>query len=283
MLAGVVALGVTVGWAGATSEVAVQKRDSNQARDAVIEEALALSGFGATVDQISAMLTSHAVEMAVSDSEPILDQSLAESVNGEVLYRSALNHVRSRYDSQCFLGVIEWLQSPLGQKMSSFRVQANGEQMSEELAAFAFRLQAEPPSEERRRLIRRLDEVTHSTAMNLELSKRLQLGTLQFVNRFAPAEERLSESDISKLVSYIEEQERPLARGMVRTSFLYTYRSASDEEMARYIEHLRTRESRCFRRILFDSLLKTTEEAQKVLYAKLESVLAAQARVGLGA
>lgn len=161
--------------------------------------------------------------------------------------------------------VLRWLRSPLGQRFTRMEEDASTSEAYADMVAYGRGLKDDPP--ENRRLVR-IDELLG--AMNgTEAAVSMALSTqMAVVTAMVAATPGNGPEDLSSAIMGIE-QARPeitrMMQGEVLVASLFTYRGASDEELARYAAFARTGPGQRYHEVTFRSLERAMVQASQRL------------------
>ncbi|MFQ5794400.1 MAG: HEAT repeat domain-containing protein [Candidatus Bipolaricaulia bacterium] len=209
----------------------------------LIEEILELSGMKKQIERIPARvdaeLAQRQTEMNREDYEKIR-KIMVESYRYDAVYRAVVDKFTDNFDQIRLLTVLNQLHSPVFQKIFQLETQASTLEAIQEMEKFAAQLQSNPPTQERLALVQRLDEATGTTELSFEMSLAIFRGMVKAFDPILPPEERKELEELEQLVNDMvndmRSQLQPLLKNNTWVSFLYTYRSASDEELTQYID-----------------------------------------------
>ncbi|MCH6554667.1 MAG: hypothetical protein IH793_10985, partial [Acidobacteria bacterium] len=149
-------------------------------RAQLIERVLYLSGLAQQIEQMPVQATAQLDERDEEDTEGVspearerLRQIVAEAFGREVMYQSAVGTFTKWFDQDRFQRILEWLESPLTQKITQVEVEAPDQEMMEE---FMFELRQQRPDPVRVELVKRLDAATGATDLSLEVMHAVMTG-----------------------------------------------------------------------------------------------------------
>lgn len=233
-------------------------------QNTLIAEVLELSGAKKQVEQIpdivNAQLTQRQMEVKPEVYEKV-SRIMAESYKANTLYQDVVNYFKNNFDQNRLLVILEWLQSPLSQKMSRLEIQASTAEAMQEMRNFAAQLQYTPPRQERLALVQRFDEVVGATEMSIEMSLASFRGLAKAIDPTLPPEKRLQEGQLEQLCNQMKAQLQMPLKNSTLVSFLYTYRSVSDEELNTYIDFWESDTGKWFNRVSSEAVMEAMTKA----------------------
>jgi hypothetical protein len=161
---------------------------------------------------------------------------------------------------------LEWLQSPVGLRITKLEEAASTPDGMAALQAYARTLAEKPPSKQRVAFAERLDAVTHGTNLALDAAVGSNLVIAAVINATRPVPERLKLEDLRAVIEAQREQLRPILQQLTLVSYLYMYSELPEGDLDRYIEFLESDSGAWYQAL-----------ASK---AVLESLISLSARIG---
>lgn len=150
-------------------------------------------------------------------------------------FREAL---RRRYTPELIRGAIDWLDSPLGRRVTAVELAGLRSGMSEGFLAFARTVERTQFPVSRAKLVLRLDSVLEASGMTAESMVPVVREMLALVSQRLPPEKRPTPANVEQAIAGARSAE-PELRKIVRAYVLYIYRDLSDaefEDMVRFYE-----------------------------------------------
>ncbi len=147
-----------------------------------------------------------------------------------------------------------WFRTPLSHRMTRLTIAAQSHEGRRLLQDYADHLASEMPPAKRMELIQRLDDATGLTELEVEQRSRILRAVLEAVNRSVPAKRRISLDEIDEAVEKARGRLRASTQSSSLVKLLFTYRTASDAEIARYAAYWETEEGRWLNQTLRWSL-----------------------------
>ncbi len=145
--------------------------------------------------------------------------------------------------------LIDWFESPLGQKILRLEAAANDPENQAQMAAYIEeKLSREIPRNNRVRLIEELMEALDAVELSTELAASASVGAQRMLREVMP----VGTEQPMRPVQVLKAQEKPHIRKempeRMRNIFLYTYRSLPDHEIQRYLDFARENAMQNFQR-----------------------------------
>lgn len=238
--------------------------DEGKANRALIEEVLELYGVKEQVAQVPLLLQAQ-LDRERDQHPPevyqALRQAFAQAYRAEALYEKVMAHFEAAATTEQLLAAREWLRTPLSQKMTRLEAAAGTPQAQEEMQEFAAGLEANPPSSDRVALAQELDEAVGATDTTIAISVATVRAVVKGVQPLLPSDQQMPEEEIEHEVMQLEAELQQTMKYGTWLSFLYTYRSVSDQELADYLAYWQSAEGRWLSRTAGDALLEAITAA----------------------
>lgn len=231
-------------------------------RVALVKEALELSGAKQQMDQYPELFKNQ-LRQRQADIDPRLFEKLskiiAETFPTDTFYQSVIESFQKKFNEKHILDVLDFLHSPLARKVAQIEVESSNPKAAEEIQKFVGQLQTQPPAKERLALIERLDRASAATELAVQtvliMSREMAKGAYLAL----PPEEREKqgplEPQLEPLLKEAKAQiEAPIKKGIL-VNYLFTYRTVSDPDLAKYIEFYETEHGRWFTRVATEGLM----------------------------
>ncbi len=225
---------------------------------ALIKEVINLSGLNKSIEQIpaqirtqydqkleqfNAQLAQNKAQMSPQNYEKayeIINKEFPnlfdESFKVDELSSTVINYFHNNFDQQRILLVLNWLRSPLGERLSRLELSAQSPEARQGMINFSAQLQSNPSSQERINLAQRLDEATNSTRFIEEVVKATTVSTMKGLQPMFSDDKTFTEERLEEETNKNISQNREIFKNATLVSFLFTYRSVSDEELMKYID-----------------------------------------------
>jgi hypothetical protein len=134
----------------------------------------------------------------------------------------------------------------------------------QDIQLFAAQLQRKPPHQERLALVRKLDEATSTTEFNIEIRISSFRELAKAINPLLPPEKQFQEGQLEQLVNTMRAQLYVPMNNEVLVNMLYTYQSATDNELRAYLTFLESDTGRWFTKVANNGLMSAmTTAAEK--------------------
>src|SRR2546428_147513 len=215
-----------------------QVRPGDGERDALIAEALEISGTKKALETIPAHIrTQYNTRQTTlkAEDKTRVARILTEAFRLDVLYGAVRGAFRSNYDPQRMGIVMAQLRSPLFRKIAALELAASEPGAKQDLERFTLGLQGDIPKPTRVALVQR-----HEAAMrSAELQVEMAVVAFQAVARSLEPVLSNTQRPTSRETDAAERKLRGHQDALTRAAlerWLYTYRSLSDEELATFVE-----------------------------------------------
>ena len=237
-------------------------------RDALIEEALELTGITKQLAGLAAQVTQNTnLGKSPLDAKEraALLQALAAAFGAEPILATVRGVLRKDYDPQLMGVFVAQLRTPTLRRLTAMEVEADTPELAQKLPAFAAGLKANPPPAARMSRLARLDAATGTAAYMLELRGAVVRAGVRAIEPMLPPARRPKPGAVDAAIAGMIAQQRDLMRQEVLVLFLYVYRGATDAELDEYIAFEESEAARWFqglyRRALIEGLAAASENA----------------------
>ena len=237
-------------------------------RDALIEEALELSGIKKQLAGLAAQVTQNTnLGKSPLDQKEraALLQALASAFGPEPILATVRRALRNDYDPQLMGVFVARLRTPTLRRLTAMEVEADTPELAQKLPAFAAGLKGSPPPAERMSRLVRLDAATRTADYMLELRGAIVRAGIRAVEPMLPPERRPKPGVVDAAIASMIAQQRDVMRQEVLVLFLYVYRGATDAELDEYIAFEESEAAQWFqglyRRALIEGLTAASENA----------------------
>ncbi len=154
----------------------------------------------------------------------------------ERLLRGISDQVEKNLDIKSMQGVLTWLDSDLGQKITAVEKANTTPGVMQAIEEYGNSLKKTPPSKKRIDLVQRLIEAESSVKSIVDMRISMTIAMLTAINPSLPKEKQ---TDLNVIKKQLEEL-RPKIEEETRTKEmqgnLYIYRTLKDEELQHYVE-----------------------------------------------
>jgi hypothetical protein len=262
----------------ATAAVSLQGCSEPQPKDpnAGVREIYALSDLPAriahVVDYANEALAKQREQFAEEPFE-IAKRVIREQLAPERLEEQVLESLAERAEREHVEVALEWLESPLGEKVVRDRAASYEPADPEEVASFVEGTRVNPPSRKRLELIERYGAAAHLSRMTSESVLLSAYGVAVMVDSLKPEPERqgpqaLKASMISKRALL-----EPIFQETSAVSSLFAFRDLSDEELGTLVSFSESESGRWYHdttsSVFLDALLDTTANLGSALLVAL--------------
>jgi len=161
--------------------------------------------------------------------------SLAISAfNAKTIHAAVQTYIKLNLPENDTRAVLEWLDSPLGKKITRLEEDASTVEAYADMQAIGPKLLDENKDSPRMNKIDRLDNATGATESTINTVMNIQLAMITAMSAAMEADKRPSFEDVQDLVNKDKSQVQEAIKRMVQIQFLYAYRELTDYEIDRY-------------------------------------------------
>jgi hypothetical protein len=141
----------------------------------------------------------------------------------------------NNFDSARLLAIKKYCDSPLAQKITNLEIKASSQDEFEEIKKFGDNLSSNPPQPQRLELIKKLDQATKGTELQLETILFTFKGMAKAVDTVLAPEKRLQEDELAKISENMRIKLEPILDSGVYVYSLYAYKTLNEEELKEYL------------------------------------------------
>ena len=214
--------------------------DASSARAAgtSIDELLELSGLRVQLASITVRIADEfrpgKGQMRPSD-QAIIDRVIREIFRSETMYTSVRNELDRRIDPIKIETAAAWFRSPLGRQIIALEV-ASSRTADSKILEYGKSVRNNPAAAKRAALIDRLDEVTGSSELTLDIGAAVIRATQKAVSDASEPARKLTRDQIARLTSDARLRSRDTVRAQVTAAMLYSYRTLDDRDLEAYVQ-----------------------------------------------
>jgi len=156
--------------------------------------------------------------------------------NPKMIHAAVQTYIKLNLSENDMKEVLEWLDSPLGTKITKMEENASTAEAYKEMQAIGAKLMNENKDSARMNKIIKLDKATGATQSTVNTVMNIQLAMMTAMSAAMEADKRPSFEDVQDLVKNIQPQIQAAMSQVVQMQFLYTYRELTDNEIDRYTQ-----------------------------------------------
>jgi transcriptional regulator of acetoin/glycerol metabolism len=168
----------------------------------------------------------------VTQISQIIDQSFFINESIEIIRKDLVDQLTETE----LVSVLEWLDSPLGKKVTAMEVAAMTSDAYYEMQSQLLGLQEKYRGSEREKLFQKFDKSTNATEASLETAMAVQLTLASAMSASSNSPQMPSYEYLKKSI----EDNRFMMRGVIGqqvfANYLYTYQQLTDQELKAYVD-----------------------------------------------
>ena len=245
---------------GAPLKAAVPKKIKRVSVEALYDK----SGMGNLINQVSELyvssLAQHEGEIP-SDLFKALQRAGRDAFEGTKMRKKVLQVMKSSFDPAVAQEVLDWLLSPLGEKITALESIQLSANTLQDMNAFGKRLQSDPPPQSRLKLIRRLDAAAGASEKNAEVALMILVQTANAMEQAMPKEKRVGVEEMRRELDLRRPQLEANARKSTEMSLVYIYRTLTDKELHRYVSFSESKTGTAYHKMAFKALMAAISDA----------------------
>src|SRR5256885_9621136 len=192
-----------------------QVRPGDKERDALIAEALEISGTKKALEtipaQIRAQYDARQSPVRPEDKARVI-RILSDAFRPDVLYSAVRSAFRSNFDSQRMDVVMDKLRSPLFRKIAALELAASEPGARQDLERFAMGLQSDIPPPARVALIQRHEAAMRSAELQIEMGVVAFRAVVRSLEPIVPSEKRPTARETELAERTLRAQQENLVR-----------------------------------------------------------------------
>lgn len=232
----------------------------------LVAKVLYQSGLDSALEQFPALmaegLRQHSKQSATIDKKVLanLNKAIEKSFSLPTMKQSVSDAVSEGMSSPQLQEVLNWLNTPLGQRVVQLEVSALDTDQQSDIENMVVALQQEYRGTEREQLFAEYDRTTGATQMAVDTAIAMQLTLGQAI---AATVDNPALPSVAEMEAMIESN-RFMLRGMIGQqvygSYLYTYRDLSISELKEYVGWTGTPTGMHFNRVAGEAIKKALME-----------------------
>ena len=195
-----------------------------------------------------------------------LNALMVSSFNANTMLADVKNHLDEKMTSAEIRTILEWLDSPLGKKITQLEEKASTPEAQAQIAAQYSELQKQTT---RLNQMNRLDLATNATDGAVALIQNLGVAMAVAMTANAPAGVEVSVDEIQAAMQQNAPNIKAAMQPQVIASFLYSYRSLRTEELNKYIAFAESASGQKYHATAMDALSLAMNNAAKKLGAEI--------------
>ncbi len=223
--------------------VAIKTVTKKESKAEIIEQIIVESGLDDIIEQLPDLVAMHLDQQPIpsinKEQNAKFRENLVLANDPEKVKKVVTNHFNSHYDAQRFPEFLALLKTPLAQKMTALEIEMQSAQAQQAMMQQGNIIMGQLSSD-RLALVRKLDEVTESTAIAVDMQMMMATIIMSNQNRLVPAAQQMSKTQLAQTLEQIQLQSVFPAQQFINLSMAYTYASISDDELNEYIDLYQT-------------------------------------------
>lgn len=241
-------------------------REENGGVDVVIEELIMLSSLDDKIGRFSAGVVEN-IENDRSSMPVAIFNKYKEIVisifDSSVLKKNVRSVILEHYDEKKMGQMIGFLKYPQVVLMSQSEESSKSPEAAQEMRNFVAGFQVSPPTEQRKRLIEKIDRVKRSSSFVVDMQAELFKAITWGMRGLSPEDKKITEDQLKGVVLDMKAQFGAHMEQQVWMGMLFAYKDVADSELEKYISLHETIEGR-----------QTTEFIQSAYFGVHEQVAA---------
>lgn len=218
-------------------------------------------------EQIRQLPLNFSSALSLEDNLPQEFQSILKSegqkaMDPERIAKEISRQTENNLDLKSMRAVLSWLESDLGQKITSMEKSSAKPEELQGMAEFADQLKKTPASKKRSALVQRLIKASHLIEIEVDTFISMALIIATEVNLALPEGKPEDIEEIKKGIEALRPLLQRETRKRVTAGNLYVYRTLKDEEFQRYVEFMESESGIRYRRVIASAL----KDAMKMIF-----------------
>jgi hypothetical protein len=192
--------------------------------------------------------------------------------------KKALELMENGFDPELAQKVLDWLRSPLGQKITALENIQFSPKTLQAVQAFRKQLQGNPPPQNRYNLISRLDAATGASEKNVEVALAILVQAATAIQGALSEEERIPVEEVRRQMALRRPHLEENAKKSTQVSLIYLYQTLTDKELERYVSFSESETGTAYHKMAFQVLMAALSDAAEQNEKAVSKVLADYAR-----
>ena len=195
----------------------------------------------------------------------IIDQAFGINESIEIIRKD----LSDQLTQQELTSVLEWLDSPLGKKITSMEISAMTSDSYHNMQSQLLDLQEKFRGSEREKLFQTFDKSTNATEASLETAIAVQLTLASAMSAASNSPQMPSYEYLKKSI----EDNRFMMRGVIGqqvfANYLYTYQGLTDNELTAYVDFTATPAGKHYSLVVNESIKNVLLKPSEVIGSKV--------------
>lgn len=233
-------------------------------RDSQINTIMTETGFDKLMEHVPEFAqntlkqSSGALEPKVNSA---LSKAFSHSFASSAVRKDVLALLQAHYNAKQAEGYLKQLQSPLSKKIAELERRTNDPANRDDFNSFAQALKSKPASPGRIKQIERLDKATRITDFGVDMQAAFFKAVFTAVNPVLEDEMRVGDSEMEKMVKEVRQSFSSAYKEGTQLSYLYTFRTLSDQELEAYIKLCESSDYRWGVQLLGNAMISALNQA----------------------
>ncbi len=186
----------------------------------------------------------------------VIREVIGECYSADILYPLLVDYLDRSAEREYLQTLLEAAQTPLVSRGTNLVSAAGDDNAMADMIRFSQRLHFTPPSPARLELFERFSQATEAGEYAVTIPLACFRSVAFAVNSVLPSDERHDREELMRIIAAKKAELKRTASSNILLSFLFTYRSFSDENLSEYVEFLNTRESRWLNKMTNVALIR---------------------------
>jgi hypothetical protein len=243
--------------------------------DKLVRTLMLKSGMKKQIEQMPQLLQSE-LEQQQANATGITQEdfnrfsSIAKSAfDAKAIHAAVQTYIKLNLSENDMKEVLEWLDSPLGTKITKLEEEASTAKAYEDMQKIGPKLLHENKDSARMNKIMKLDKAIGVTQSTVNTVLNIQLAMISAMSAAMEADKRPSFEDVQDLVKKNQPQIQSAMRQMVQIQFLYSYRELSDHEIDRYIQFAESMQGQRYHNVSIRAIDEALVQAARRIGSRL--------------
>jgi hypothetical protein len=247
--------------------IAKPARPSPAAMEPLLNDLLAASGFAHQIEQLPSQIQAGFREglkqrpLGGAAAQEV-EKALAEAFSASKFQARVQGQLKKNFDQPKLQAMLAAVKTPAAQRMVELE---KTPPVPADLIAFAKALQSNPLPAERQALLQRLEEATKASGLSTEI----MLASLKAMAEGAAGDKPVDSAALDKVIESQRAAAAEPMRNAAIINFAYTYRKASNEDLADYVKIYETDHGKWFTGQLHTALVDEFRTASGSLGKRL--------------
>ena len=233
---------------------------AESASDGQIYQLLDKSGTTRMIEGLPLQMQAMGQQIGLTAKDPKEHQDFMSlfvgTINTDQMMRQMLDSVKSNMSSDDIQGVLDWLNSDVGERIVSAELKSAEPEFQQALMLYIAELQTSHPSNERKKVIMDFVEKSNMVDQGMNMVANMMKNMFAAVKANEPDNKELAANLDNQLAFMVDSMRPAFEQQMVLTSY-YLYQDISNEDIAKYSQFFEQPTGQKYLTVMYEALSDT--------------------------